>query len=270
MLSLGGERLPLPPPPPKKKKDNYLHHDRGMPLLLWCFFAHFLIWEYLDNHQNLISSSVYYPGPLHKISSQSIHNFLSNVVHRQTDKQTDRQTNAAKNITSFAKEVIIAQECTWWGEGIDSKTFCFIALHLTELLLKLAFWNLACSVYTQILFLPWFLFFLTLKLLIWYRLPFYFYFLHLHLMGEVKVLIQNFLFHCVLGQVKVLIQNFLFHRVLGEVKICINPELFVSSLYISVAIKASVLKFNMFNIHKNNISNIFFSFFSNFEIVDLM
>ena len=32
------------------------------------------------------------------------------------------------------------------------------------------------------------------------------------------MLIPNFLFH-VLGEVKVLIRNFLFHRVLGEVKI---------------------------------------------------
>ena len=78
--------------------------------LLRCFFAHLLILQYPDHHQNLISSSLYYSGPVHKISSQSIHNFLSNVVHRQTNKQTDRQTdkltNATKNITSFAKEVI--------------------------------------------------------------------------------------------------------------------------------------------------------------------
>ena len=70
------------------------------------FFAHLRILEYPDHHQNVISSSLYYPGPLHKISSQSVHNFLSNVVHKQTNKQTDRQTNATKNITSFAKEVI--------------------------------------------------------------------------------------------------------------------------------------------------------------------
>ena len=37
------------------------------------------------------------------MSSQSVHNLLSNVVHRPTD----RQTNATKNITSIAKEVII-------------------------------------------------------------------------------------------------------------------------------------------------------------------
>ena len=89
MLSLGGERLP--PPPSKKKKvlDRYLHHDLGMLQPLLCFFAHVLILEYPDHHQNLISSSLYYPGPLHKISSQSVHNFLSNVVHRQTERQTN-------------------------------------------------------------------------------------------------------------------------------------------------------------------------------------
>ena len=100
-------------PPQKKKKkkkkvlNHYLHHDLGMPPLLRCFFAHLLILQYPDHHQNLISSSLYYPGPLHKISCQSVHNFVSNVVHRQTDKQTSKQTNATKNITSFAKEVII-------------------------------------------------------------------------------------------------------------------------------------------------------------------
>ena len=87
-----------------------MHDDLGMLPLLRCFFAHLLFLQYPDHHQNLISSSLYYSGPVHKILSQSIHNFLSNVVHRQTNKQTDRQTdkltNATKNITSFAKEVI--------------------------------------------------------------------------------------------------------------------------------------------------------------------
>ena len=99
MLSIGGERLP---PTKKKVLDHYLHHDQGMLPLLWWGFAHLLILEYPDHHQNLISSSLYYPGPLHKISSQSVHNLLSNVVHRQTDKLT----NTTTNITSFAKEVI--------------------------------------------------------------------------------------------------------------------------------------------------------------------
>ena len=101
-------------PPPKKKKkkkkkvlDHYLQDDLGMLPLLRCFFAPLLILQYPDHHQNLISSFLYYSGPVHKISSQSVHNFLSNVVHRQTNKQTDKLTNATKNITSFAKEVII-------------------------------------------------------------------------------------------------------------------------------------------------------------------
>ena len=78
--------------PPKKKKkvlDHYLHHDLGMLPLLRCFSAHLLIRQYPDHHQNLISSSLYYSGPVHKISSQSVDNFLSNVVHRQTNRQTN-------------------------------------------------------------------------------------------------------------------------------------------------------------------------------------
>ena len=39
ILSLGGERLPAPLKKKKKKKglDYYLHHDLGIPSLLWCF-----------------------------------------------------------------------------------------------------------------------------------------------------------------------------------------------------------------------------------------
>ena len=92
------------------------------------FFAHLLILQYPDHHQNLISSSLYYSGPVHKISSQSVHNFLSN-VHRQTNKQTDRQTdkltNATKNITSFAKEVINTnyyQLLKYYGQQCTPKT----------------------------------------------------------------------------------------------------------------------------------------------------
>ena len=51
------------------------------------FFAHLLILEYPEHYQNLISSSLYYPTPRHKISSQSVHNFLSNVVHKQTNQR---------------------------------------------------------------------------------------------------------------------------------------------------------------------------------------
>ena len=98
MLSLGCGRLPPTPTLNKKKKkkkkkkkeflDHYLHHDLGILPLLWCFFAHLLILQYPDHHQNLISSSLYYSGPRHKISSQSVHSFLSNVVHRQTNRRT--------------------------------------------------------------------------------------------------------------------------------------------------------------------------------------
>ena len=49
----------------------------------------------------------------------------------------------------------------------------------------------------------------------------------------------------------------------------IDPKHFVSLLYISVAIKASLLKFSMFSVHKNTISNICLEF-SNFKIVDLV
>ena len=108
-------------PPPKnkskKKKKKKKQGSGSLPALrsgcattITLFFAHLLILQYPDHHQNLISSSLYYSGPVHKISSQSVHNFLSNVVHRQTNKQTNRQTdkltNATKNITSFAKEVM--------------------------------------------------------------------------------------------------------------------------------------------------------------------
>ena len=70
----------------------------GYATIFYCvLFAHLLTLEYPDHHHNLISSSLYYPGPLHtKSSSQPVHNFLSNVVHRQTDRQTSRQTIATK------------------------------------------------------------------------------------------------------------------------------------------------------------------------------
>ena len=54
------------------------------------------------------------------------------------------------------------------------------------------------------------------------------------------------------GEVKVLIQNILFH--------CFTSQLLL---------KASLLKFSMFNVHRNTISNIFLQF-SNFKIVNLV
>ena len=83
MLSLGGERLipPLPPKKRKKKKKGFgsLPAPRsGYATAIMVFIAYLLILEYSDHHQNLISSSLCYPESLHKISLQSVHNFLSN------------------------------------------------------------------------------------------------------------------------------------------------------------------------------------------------
>ena len=76
----------------KKKKSGSLPSPRsGYATSITVFFAHFLILQYPDHHQNLISSYLYYSGPVHKISSQSVHNFLSNVVHRRTDRQTNQR-----------------------------------------------------------------------------------------------------------------------------------------------------------------------------------
>ena len=101
---------PTPTPKKKKKEKKKKKKFGSLPApqsgyattIIMFHFAHLLILEYPNHHQNLISSSLYYPGPHPKISSQSVHNCLSNVVH----KQTNRQTNTTKNITSFAKEVI--------------------------------------------------------------------------------------------------------------------------------------------------------------------
>ena len=40
-----------------------------------------------DHSQNLIISSFYFFGHILKISSKSIHRFLSYLVHKQTDRQ---------------------------------------------------------------------------------------------------------------------------------------------------------------------------------------
>ena len=91
MLNLGGERLPPPHPPPPKKIFTCTpiwvcyHYYR----VFFCSFT--IILEYSDHHHNLISSLLYYPGPRPKISSQFVHNFLSNVVHKQTEKQTNQR-----------------------------------------------------------------------------------------------------------------------------------------------------------------------------------
>ena len=57
------------------------------------------------------------------------------------------------------------------------------------------------------------------------------------------------------GHFKILVQECSW---LGDV---IDPKLFVSLLYISIAMKASLMKFNMLNMFENTISKIFLDFF---------
>ena len=47
----------------------------GHATAIMVLFVHLLILENIDQHQNVISSSLYHPGSLHKISSQSVRNF---------------------------------------------------------------------------------------------------------------------------------------------------------------------------------------------------
>ena len=60
---------------------------------MMAFVAHLLILQDPKfNHQNLINSLFYYSGPLHKLSVQPAHNFLSNLAYLYC-LQTVRQTN---------------------------------------------------------------------------------------------------------------------------------------------------------------------------------
>ena len=79
-----------PLPLPKKSFRSLSAPRSGYATTIMVFFVHLLIFVYPNHHQNLISSPLYYPGPLHKISSQSVHNFW---VMLSIDKQTDKQTN---------------------------------------------------------------------------------------------------------------------------------------------------------------------------------
>ena len=110
MLSLVGERPPPLHPTPHPPKKFWI--ITCTTIWVCCHYYGFCFWlilEYPDHHQNVISSSLYYPRPFHKISSKLVHNFLSNVVHRQTNRQTDKPTLPKHNITSFAKEVTSLQ-----------------------------------------------------------------------------------------------------------------------------------------------------------------
>ena len=103
MLSLGGERLttPSPPPtPPPPKKMFWIitcttiwlcNHYYGV----FCSFTHLRILRSSPkfNQFFMVLPRTPPPPPPHKLSLQSVHNVLSNVVHRQTNHQTDTQTN---------------------------------------------------------------------------------------------------------------------------------------------------------------------------------
>ena len=56
-----------------------------------------------DHSQNLTMSSFYLFGHALKISSKSVHKFLSYLDHKQTNKQTDGQTVPGENIISLAE-----------------------------------------------------------------------------------------------------------------------------------------------------------------------
>ena len=56
------------------------------------FFDNLVILEDFNQQQNVISSSLYHPGAVHKISSKSFPKFLSNVVHKQMDRQAYKPT----------------------------------------------------------------------------------------------------------------------------------------------------------------------------------
>ena len=89
------------PPPQKKKKKKKKKKSFGLLpaprsgyattiMVFFCLFTHLRIPRSPPKFNQFFIVDPYYPRPLHKISSQSVHNFLSNVVHRQTNKQTNQ------------------------------------------------------------------------------------------------------------------------------------------------------------------------------------
>ena len=64
----------------------------------------------LDHSQNRIFSFFYLFRHILKISSKSVHKFLSYLVHKQTHKLTNPQTNPDENITSLAEVIIMLSE----------------------------------------------------------------------------------------------------------------------------------------------------------------
>ena len=58
--------------------DHYVHLHQVTTIIE--FFTHLVIYEDPDRHQGLNSSFIYHPVSLHKISSQSVHNIVSNAA----------------------------------------------------------------------------------------------------------------------------------------------------------------------------------------------
>jgi len=56
--------------------------------------------------QKLISSSMSQHLWTRNISSKSMHAFLSNLAHRQTDRQTDKRTNAGARAKTYSSSVV--------------------------------------------------------------------------------------------------------------------------------------------------------------------
>ena len=59
-----------------------------------------------NHYQNLITCFFCHPGPLHKISLQSIHNIMSNVANR---RKTGRQTNNKQTNENYQNVISLAE-----------------------------------------------------------------------------------------------------------------------------------------------------------------
>ena len=76
----------------------------------------------LDRYQNLLTCFFYHPGPLYKISSQSVHDCLSNVANRQSDKLTNKPLLQKNNVLCGGNTRCVYQVINHWR--IASCFFC--------------------------------------------------------------------------------------------------------------------------------------------------
>ena len=92
MLSLGCERLPTPLKKKKKKGSGSLPSPRsGYATTITVFFCSFTHLTIPRSPPKFNQFFLVLLRTVHKNSSQSVHNFLSNVVHRQTNRQTNQR-----------------------------------------------------------------------------------------------------------------------------------------------------------------------------------